>query len=97
MKKQRDQSGTAKDLARAMANLEQTIARVSEESSYVLSPGKNLFINYLRGVVYGLGALTAVAIVIPLILSMLHRVEWVPIVGDFVSKVATQVEQVQRR
>lgn len=51
---------------------------------------------YVKGIVYGLGALTAFAIIIPLVVSLLQRVEWVPLIGNFVHDVAVRMEQAPR-
>ena len=83
------------ELTRALNGLERAVDRLPRQFEYVIHPGKHLFMSFVRGVVYGLGAITAFAVLIPIIVWVLHRVEWVPIVGDFVNKVATQVEQVR--
>ena len=93
MPKRHSSPGTA--LNRALRGLEKEVASLPREFEYVIHPGKHLFLTYVRGIVYGLGALTAVAIVVPLIVSMLHQVEWVPIVGDFVERIVLRVEQAQ--
>ena len=82
-----------KDLVRALRDLQGTIHDLPEDHSYVFHPGKHLFLTYLKGIVYGLGVLTAVAIIVPLIVTMLRHVSWVPLVGDFVKDVAERVEQ----
>ena len=79
----------------ALTSLEHDVEQLPKEFEYVIHPGKHLFISYIRGIVYGLGAITAFAILIPVIVWAMRRVEWVPILGDFVSKIATQVEQVR--
>ncbi len=81
----------------ALTSLEHDVEQLPKEFEYVLHPGKHLWLTYLRGIVYGLGALTAVVVVIPVILWGMRKVEWVPVIGDFVSKVVTQVEMVQPR
>lgn len=96
MVKHRSSSASPQELTRAMDRLEHALKRLPREFEYVLHPKKHLFITYVRGIVYGLGAITAVAVLIPIIAWMLHSVAWVPLIGDFVSKVATRVENVQQ-
>ena len=94
------QPPTAKDqeeLTEALSQLRDTVRRLPREYGYFLSPGKHLVFTYLKGVVYGLGALTAVAIVTPLLVTFFQHIQWVPLVGDFVQKVSVQIEQSQRR
>ena len=80
----------------ALSALEHDVERLPREFEYVIHPGKHLFLTYLRGIAYGLGALTVVVFVIPFTLWFLQKIPWVPIVGDFVNKVVTRIEQVQR-
>ena len=84
-------------LAKAMEELSDVVEHLPDEYGYVLNPGKHLVFTYLKGIVYGLGALTAVAIIIPLLVSMLQKVSWVPLVGDFVKEVGERIEETQKR
>lgn len=84
-------------LVAAIQSLEKTIVRLPDDHSMVFHPAKHLLFTYSKGIAYGLGALTAVALILPIILSLLQRVEWVPIAGDFVKKVTRQIEQSQGR
>lgn len=58
---------------------------------------KRLYMFYfVRGMLQSLGVLVAIAIVIPLLvpifIAVLRHVEWVPILGDTVSRIIEQVE-----
>ena len=77
----------------ALTSLEHDVEQIPKEFEYVIYPGKHLALTYLRGIVYGLGAITAVVIVIPLLVWMLQQIHWVPIIGDFVDKILVRVEQ----
>ena len=94
----RDRTTTPeKQLVTALNDLQSTIAALPTDHSYVFHPGKHLFLTYLKGIVYGLGVLTAVAIIVPLVVSLMRHVQWVPLVGDFVQDIATRMEQGNRR
>jgi len=84
-----------RELVRSLRSLEQTIRVMPKENPSVFYPSQNLFLHFLRGVVYGLGVLVAAAIVIPLLLMTLRSVEWVPMVGDFVTRVIERIEGAQ--
>lgn len=58
----------------------------------IIHPGKHLFLTYLRGIVYGLGALTAAVIVIPFLMWVVQRLPLVHIAGDFVNAVMHRTE-----
>lgn len=62
----------------ALSSLERDIEQIPKEFEYIIHPGKHLILTYLRGIVYGLGALTAAVIVIPLVLWILKQLPWVP-------------------
>jgi hypothetical protein len=97
MKKKHAAAGPEQELASAVRSLEHTIVRMPEEHGIVFHPAKHLLFTYMKGIAYGLGALTAVALILPLILSLLQQVAWVPIAGDFVHRVIERLEQSQGR
>lgn len=104
MPRKRRSSAFAKAVARpkkralvfALTSLEHDVEQLPREFEYVIHPGKHLMLTYLRGIVYGLGALTAAAIVIPLLLWILQSISGLPLIGDFVSRITTQVEMKRR-
>lgn len=55
-------------------------------------PGKYLWMGFLRGIVYGLGILVSVAIIVPILISLLSAIDWIPIIGDIVTDVALRIE-----
>ncbi|MDO8649176.1 MAG: DUF5665 domain-containing protein [Candidatus Peregrinibacteria bacterium] len=83
-------------LVASLETLRRTFEEVPREYEYFLHPGKHLFFTFLKGIVSGLGVIAAVAIVIPIMLAMMHGIEWVPLIGDFVTRIADRVEQSQR-
>ncbi len=75
-------------LVYALSSLEHDVEKLPREFEYVIHPGKHLLLTYLRGIVYGLGALTAAVIVIPFILWVLQKLPWLPVVGEYVNRAA---------
>ncbi|MBI2636245.1 hypothetical protein HYW84_02880 [Candidatus Peregrinibacteria bacterium] len=71
----------------ALSSLEHDVEQIPREFEYVIHPGKHLFLTYLRGIVYGLGALTAAVIVIPFLMWVVQHLPLAPIAGDFVNAV----------
>lgn len=53
---------------------------------------RSVFSSFLKGIAYGLGALTAAALVIPIVLWLLSAVAWPPIIAGLVSDVVSQLE-----
>lgn len=79
----------------ALSALEHDVEQIPREFEYVIHPGKHLFLTYLRGIVYGLGALTAAVIVIPFLVWVARQLPLVPIVVDFVNEVVQRTELIQ--
>ncbi len=84
-----------KTLIYALTSLEHDVEQLPKDFEYVIHPYKHLWLSYLRGIFYGLGAITAVAFVVPFILWGMQKVEWVPVIGHFVSQVVAQIRLVQ--
>lgn len=93
VKKAAPSSQRKEEVTKALRRLETTLTDVSDKYEYTHHPGKQLFLTFLKGIMSGLGFICAIAIVIPLVVSLLRGIEWVPLVGDFVSRIATEVEQ----
>lgn len=64
-----------------------------------LDPQRRYIFFFIRGVMQGLGVLVAAIVIIPLMIPLvmffLQQIEWVPIVGNFATKVIRQVEQTE--
>ncbi|PIR49506.1 hypothetical protein COU79_04505 [Candidatus Peregrinibacteria bacterium CG10_big_fil_rev_8_21_14_0_10_54_7] len=88
-------SSTDRQLQRSIEHLEHTIRELPEQYAAVFHPGKNLLLHFLRGIVYGLGMITAVALVIPLAILLVQQVQWVPLFGNFLSEVVSRMEEVR--
>ena len=88
-------SSSERQLQRSVDHLEHTIRELPEQYAAVFHPGKNLLLHFLRGIVYGLGMITAVALVIPLAILLVQQVQWVPLFGNFLSEVVSRMEEVR--
>ncbi|MDD5055852.1 MAG: DUF5665 domain-containing protein [Candidatus Peribacteraceae bacterium] len=60
-------------------------------------PVKVTVLSFVKGIAYGLGALTAAAIVTPFIVWFLQSVAWPPVIADFVTDVIHQMGPVSPR
>ncbi len=49
--------------------------------------------NFLGGIAWGLGATIGVAVVFTLLGFVLARINWIPFIGDFVTKISAYVSQ----
>ena len=90
--KRSPRAGKKRALVFALTSLEHDVEHLPKEFEYVIHPGKHLLLTYLRGIVYGLGALTAAVIVIPFILWVLQKLPPLPVIGDYVNRAATQIQ-----
>jgi|GEM_PF-586779 len=91
-----DKTDKTAELITSLERLRETVEKVPDE--YGLGrPSKDIFYSYLKGIATGLGALTAVAIVIPLVIWFIESIHWVPLLGDFMASIADRMEQAQGR
>ena len=58
-------------------------------------PHRYLWMGFIRGIVYGLGILVAVALVVPLLLALLSSVDWIPVLGDIFAEIVIRMEDAQ--
>lgn len=82
-------------LTRAIHSLEKTIHSLPQHYDYVFHPWKSFGTHFMRGVAYGLGIIISFAVIIPLFISVLRLVEWVPLFGHFLSQLLEWMEQSQ--
>lgn len=83
------------DTASSEVRLRKSIDKLTKSVSEMehLRTPKTFFWTFLRGIVYGLGLITAAAIVIPVIVLLLRSVEWLPLLGGFISDIINNIEQ----
>lgn len=82
-------------LRRSIDKLEKTIAGLPLSYPALFQPGKHMFMQFMHGIVYGLGMIVAFAIVIPFAILLVDQVQWVPLLGDFLTEVVSRMEQVR--
>lgn len=59
-------------------------------------PHRYLWMGFIRGIVYGLGIIVAIALVVPLLIWILSMVDWIPFIGDMVNEIILRIESAQR-
>lgn len=57
---------------------------------------KRLTMSFLTGMASAVGAVVALAIVMPVVLYVLQSFEWVPIIGDFTAEVVDRIQQTRQ-
>ncbi len=81
----------------ALKKIQIGLEELPDQFQNAFSPWRQLFFNYLKGIAGGLGAITALAIVIPLMLWLLRSFQWVPLAGKVVTEIVNQVEDARKR
>ncbi|PIQ75985.1 hypothetical protein COU78_03420 [Candidatus Peregrinibacteria bacterium CG10_big_fil_rev_8_21_14_0_10_49_24] len=82
-------------LRNSIDRLEKTISSLPQTYPVLFQPGKRMFAQFMHGIVYGLGMVVAFALVIPFAILLVDQVQWVPLLGDFLTEVVTRMEQVR--
>ncbi|PIR48647.1 hypothetical protein COU80_02990 [Candidatus Peregrinibacteria bacterium CG10_big_fil_rev_8_21_14_0_10_55_24] len=80
-------------LVRSLDRLNTSVTALIELQTEQSKTSRRLGFFFLRGVFYGLGILVAIAIIIPIVIQILHSVQWVPLLGDFLIEVIERMEQ----
>ena len=57
-----------------------------------LSLGKILFNNFLGGLAWGFGTVLGATIVVALVLFLISKLNTIPLIGDFISRVLHEIE-----
>lgn len=71
------------------------VRMLNENVKYLASlqeTARFLWIAFLRGIMYGLGIIVAFAIVVPILLTILSYINWVPFIGDIVTEIIARIE-----
>lgn len=82
-------------LRKSIDRLEKTISSFPQTYPVLFQPSKRMFSQFLHGIFYGLGMIVAFALVIPFAILLVDQVQWVPLIGDFLTEVVTRMEQVR--
>ncbi|MDA1292399.1 MAG: DUF5665 domain-containing protein [bacterium] len=59
-------------------------------------PQKYILMAFVRGIFYGLGIIVSIAIVLPILLTVLSTIDWIPFIGDLISEIVIRMESAQR-
>ncbi|MFA7681411.1 MAG: DUF5665 domain-containing protein [Candidatus Peribacteraceae bacterium] len=84
---------TEKQLIKSIDELNATLRLFLGQRTILGRPTKVLGLYFLRGVLYGVGILFTIVIIVPIIIWLLHWIEWVPLLGDFLAQVVARMEQ----
>lgn len=66
----------------------------AKDYPHIFDPNKVMVTAFFRGFCYGAGFLLAMAIAVPIMVFVLRQVEWVPMIGDIVTKVIDSMRDV---
>ncbi len=83
-------------LTEAVEELDKTLREFPRRYKFVFSPLKSLWLAFLKGIAYGLGIIVAVVLVIPIIIGLMKSVEWVPLIGEFLTDVIIRMEEINQ-
>ena len=83
-----------KALVKELDNLTRQIKKLqnAELIRIYKKPGKFLFFSFMKGIMMGLGSVLGATVVVALLVYLLSKVSFVPIVGEFISDIIGQLE-----
>lgn len=88
----KSEKSAEKGLIKTMRSLDKHMEMLA--SHY--EPHRYLWMGFIRGIVYGLGIVVAIALVIPIIIAVLGQFDWVPFIGEMVGEVILRIESAQK-
>ncbi len=83
-------------LAKEIHEATEVLKEVEQQSENIVK-SQSLLHRFAGGLFSALGAVVLAVIVIPIVVTFLQRVQWIPVIGDFISRVVKQVEHSQPR
>ncbi|HRH93644.1 MAG TPA: hypothetical protein PKV72_03890 [Candidatus Peribacteria bacterium] len=84
------------DLRADLARLQTTLNHVEKSLSQQVRWKPVMLRSFLNGMLSVLGALAAVAIVVPILVWFLRGVQWPPLIDAFVQRMIIQIDERQR-
>ena len=87
-------TSSVEQLEKSIKSLTATVRKLPDLYGHLFYVKKSLWVAFLRGVMYGLGFVVGIALVVPIIVGLLRYVEWVPLIGDFVTQVIERIQSV---
>ena len=85
-------SSSGPDLARAVSRLEKAVESADKRFAASRTWTSIMTYSLVRGMFYGLGMLLAFALLIPIVVSLMSRAGWLPIVGQFFIQASERIE-----
>lgn len=76
-----------------MQKLRLAIENLNQSLQKSISVKKQMKQRFFMGLAYGLGTVLAVSLFIPLLILLLDKIEWVPVIGDFVNEVIQHLQK----
>lgn len=86
------------DLAKATRKLAEEVQKLKDLESFEVfqHPWKFMWFSFLKGLMIGLGGIFAATVVLSFIIFVLSKIQLVPIIGDFVGQITTEVQSYQK-
>ena len=91
--KNNQQVEVEEELVEAVEGLDHTINQLPRLYKTLFNPSRALLLTFVKGIVYGLGMICAIAVVLPILIWFLRYVEWIPLLGDFFSEIAQRMQE----
>lgn len=87
-------SQTEKELAKEVKELSKEICKLKdmEYMKIFKNPWKFMWFSFLKGLMVGFGSILGASVLVGVFVYILAQISLVPVVGDFVEKILTQIQ-----
>ncbi len=82
------------DLAKEVGGLSKEVGRLKKlEFVRVLDkPGRLMWLSFVKGMFVGLGSVIGATVLVAILIYILAQISFVPVIGDFISEVISQIK-----
>ena len=83
-----------REIIQSVRAIEQQLQKICSHPLIVKPPttARELLLQFLKGAAFGLGSVAGAGIVLSLIIYLLSQIQFVPILGDFIKDILTQIQ-----
>lgn len=83
-----------REIVQSVRSIEQQLQKISLHPLIVKPPttARELLLQFAKGAAFGLGSIAGAGIILSLVIYLLSQIQFVPILGEFIKDILTQIQ-----